>query len=93
MDKQSPQKLAIEKCEQPSSLVRTEKQEKAEVISEYLEKYALIANRALTPQLLSLYVEALADLPLNRIKAGLKEWLQEGDRFPWPSELRQASEL
>ena len=73
--------------------VKTETQERKEVISEYLEKYALIANRALTPQLLALYVEALEDVPLSRIKAGLKDWLENGDKWPWPSDIRTASEL
>ena len=88
-----PRQGEIVRQERPSSLVKTESQEKAEVISEYLEKYALIANRALTPALLALYLEALSDLPLNRLKAGLKEWLETGDKWPWPSEIRTASEL
>jgi len=40
-----------------------------------------------------IYVEALKDLPLSRLRAGLKEWLEEGDHFPWPSEIKEAGEL
>lgn len=93
MDKLSLSNRAIEPQEKPSCLVRADERERKELISEYLEKYALIANRAVTPQLMALYVEALQDVPLRRIEAGLKFWLREGDKWPWPSDLREASEL
>ena len=73
--------------------IKTDEEQKSEVISEYLEKYALIANRTMTPELYGIYVEALRDLPLSRIKAGLKEWLESGDKFPWPANIREAGEL
>lgn len=71
----------------------TPEDQRRELIAGYLEKYALIANRALTPELLALYEESLADVPVNRLRAGLKEYLREGDRWPWPSDIIEASEL
>ena len=63
------------------------------LISDYLEKYATIAGRAVTPQLIDIFVEALSDMPLNRIRQGLERYLKEGDRFPWPSSIRDLGEL
>ena len=63
------------------------------LISDYLEKYATIAGRAVTPQLIEVFVEALADMPYSRIKEGLEKYLKEGDRFPWPSDVRRMGEL
>ena len=62
-------------------------------IADYLEKYATIADRAITPQLIATFAEALADMPLSRIEQGLKRYLREGERFPWPSQIREMGEL
>jgi hypothetical protein len=55
--------------------------------------FAAIANRQTTPLLYSIYEKALKDVPLNRLRIGLAKWLREGDRFPWPSDIREGSEL
>ena len=75
-----------------SSISLASKPEEA-IIAVYLEKYATIADRAITPQLISIFAEALADMPLNRIKQGLERYLKEGERFPWPSQIRELGEL
>lgn len=71
----------------------TPEEERKLVLAEYLYKYAAIANREMTAELLSIFFEALSDVPLNRLKCGLRDYLVNGDRFPWPSEIREASEL
>lgn len=88
-----PLKQAIVLQKKPTSLAKSEDKEREKIISDALEKFALIANRNITPALLDIYVEALSDLPLNRLRAGVKEWLEEGDKFPWPRDIREASEL
>lgn len=71
-----------------SSPQRTEYDEKLDVIVGYVEKYAAIAGRAITPQLLAIYIEALDDLELRQIRKGLAEYLKCGTKFPWPGDLR-----
>lgn len=69
--------------------------EKAELISGYMEQYAAIAGKVLTPQLYGLYISVIAAQPnfdLARIEKGLKSYLETGNRFPWPSELIEAIE-
>jgi hypothetical protein len=78
--------------QQPISLV-TEDLQRKQLISDYLKKYAVVANRNTTPTLFKVYEEALRDIPISRLRAALVEWLETGDRFPWPGDLRQASEL
>jgi hypothetical protein len=63
--------------------------EKAVVITGYVEKFAAIAGRQMTPQLYSIYIEALDDLELPRIRQGLDEYLRKGKGWPWPGELRE----
>ena len=63
------------------------------IIAIYLEKYATIADRAITPQLIAIFAEALSDMPMSRIEQGLKRYLREGERFPWPSQIREMGEL
>jgi len=58
-----------------------------------MKKFGLIANRAITPSLMQLFEDALRDLPASRLRAGLAGWLKNGDRFPWPSDIREAAEL
>ena len=64
-------------------------QQKADVITAYVEKFAAIAGRAVTPQMYAIYVEALSDLEIKRIEKGLKRYLQEGTNWPWPGMLRE----
>lgn len=70
----------------------TEHDVKTDVIATYVEKYAAIAGRAITPQLLTVYVEALDDLELRVIRKGLAEYLRCGTKFPWPGDLRDYCE-
>jgi hypothetical protein len=65
----------------------TEHDLKIEAIANYVEKFATIANRAITPQLLSIYIEALEEFELRRIKKGLARALQGVKSWPWPAEL------
>ena len=72
---------------QPQEL--TPEQQKADLITAYVEKFAAIAGRAVTPQMYAVYVEALEDCQMRRIEKGLKRYLQEGTNWPWPGTLRE----
>ena len=87
MDKQSQSNNKIALREQQSSLVKVDP--KAELITAYIEKFAIIAQRPVTPALYAIYIESLSDLELRKVEKGLKRYLQEGDRFPWPGTLRE----
>ena len=91
MVKQLPSGSGIVKQSNKPSL--TPNKEYAELIGVYLYKYAAIAKRDIDEELIGIYVEALHDLSLSRLKVGLKMWLEEGEHFPWPSEIRRESEL
>lgn len=58
-----------------------------------MAQYALITNRVATSEIMQIYEDALADLSVERLKRGLARWLREGDRWPWPSDIREAAEL
>lgn len=78
----------------PTSLVTVSDQDQRKIlISDYLDKFALIAGRGMTPTLYAIYEEALADIPLSRLQAGLREWMENGVGWPWPGQIREASEL
>ena len=66
---------------------------KQTLLANYISDYATIANRVVTPQLIQIYERALSDLSEARLRIGLDEWLRNGDRFPWPVDIRQAAEL
>lgn len=68
---------------------QTDYDRKVAVVTTYMEKFATIANRALTPQLYAVYVETLEDLDLQRIEKGLDAFLKGGKAWPWPGELRE----
>lgn len=72
-----------------SLVVRTEYDEKLDVITGYLELYASLDGRVLTPQMYTIYVKALEDMELRKIKQGLEEYLRCGKKWPWPGELRE----
>lgn len=91
MNKSLPRGNAIVKQSQTLSLAPDK--ERVALVGEYLYKYAVICNRQVDEEMILIYCEALKDLPLTRLKAGLKEWLESGDKFPWPSEIREAGEL
>jgi hypothetical protein len=64
------------------------------LIGEYLSKYAAIdRNRIVDPELINIFVEALDDIDQKGIERGLKAYLKEGERFPWPVNIRELSEL
>lgn len=59
-----------------------------------MAQYALITNRVATPAIMQIYEDALADMSVERLQRGLKAWLmRDGDRWPWPKDIREAAEL
>jgi hypothetical protein len=50
-------------------------------------------NRPIDEELIAIYADALSDLPVRRLRAGLEKWMKEGDRWPWPSDLAEAAGL
>ena len=68
-------------------------QVRTDLVGEWLEKFGSIAGRAITPQVIAVYVEALADIDDRRLVAGFEECLREVTHFPWPKDIRDASEL
>lgn len=62
---------------------------KADLITGYVEKYAAISGRTVTPTMYAVYVEALEDLDIRRVEKGLRRYLQEGTNWPWPGTLRE----
>ena len=83
---------AIVKQSQPQSL--TPSQQRTALIGEYLYKYAVIdRNRVVDEELIGIFVEALDGLDDKELDRGLKKYLKEGSRFPWPSEIIELSDL
>lgn len=78
--------------QQPTSLA-LDTAKRQEIIGNYISKYSLIANRAPTQSLYMLFEEVLSDMSPERLERGMKNWLRNGDRFPWPSDIREAAEL
>lgn len=73
----------------------TPNQERTALVGAYLLKYAAIANRDMgkSGELVEIFVEALDDLSPKELKRGLEKYLREGNRFPWPNDIREAAEL
>ena len=72
----------------------TPEQERTALVGTYLYKFAAIdRNRPMDEELVTIFVEALDDIPLRRLEDGLKDYLREGKGFPWPSQIRELSEL
>lgn len=69
--------------------VKSEADQKREIVADYMEKFALIGNRVMTPQLHALYFEALGGFELRRIQKGLRKYLEEGTNWPWPGTLAE----
>jgi hypothetical protein len=76
---------------QPQDL--TPEQRRVDLIGLWLEKFAAISGKPMTPQLIAVYVEALSDVEDRRLIAGFEECLKTATHFPWPAEIRDASEL
>ena len=90
MDRQRVSRKQIEAPGNASLQVGlTEEERKLDVITGYLETFGAIAGRVVTEQVMQAYVDGLADIELRRLEKGLKKYLQHGERFPWPGELRQ----
>ena len=75
-----------------SLAVQTEANKKAEVITAYIEKFAALDGRPVTPQLYAIYIEALSGFEMRRLKKGLQRYLEEGTRWPWPGHLSEMIE-
>jgi hypothetical protein len=72
----------------------TPEQERTALVGTYLYKFAAIdRNRAVDEELIAIFVEGLEGLDLKALNRGFKAYLMEGTRFPWPSEIRELSEL
>lgn len=84
---------AIVKQSQEQSL--TPEKQRTALVAGYLYRFAEIAGRDLgsDSDLIKIFVEALKDLDMVELKRGLDRWLRDGDRFPWPSQIRELSEL
>ena len=68
-------------------------QQRVDLVAEWLEKFGAISGKAVTPMVIAVYVEALKDIEDRRLVAGFEECLRTATHFPWPSEIRDASEL
>lgn len=80
--------------EQPSSIVSarptaTDTERKAELIEKYVRMFATIDNRAVTDELLDVYLLALQRFEVRKIEKGLTTYLREGTRWPWPGTLAE----
>jgi hypothetical protein len=65
--------------------------EKAAAIVEYLNQFAAIDRREITDELVDTYIKAICgrkpELTLTQVRKGLVSYMEEGGRWPWPSEL------
>lgn len=92
MGKRLPSGSAIEKQSQPQSL--TPSQQRTALIGEYLYKYAVLdRNRVVDEEIIAIFVEGLSGLDEKELERGLKNYLREGSRFPWPKEIIELSDL
>ena len=64
-----------------------------EEIGKYLLSFCELHRRQLTPALLSLFCEALADLTPNEVQLGFQEVARRVKFFPAPAEIREALEV
>lgn len=88
MGKSSASSIQTVKPEAGSLIVcEPERVQKGMVIEKYLTKYALFENKTVTDELLEAYLEALEHFELRQIEKGMKRYLREGTRWPWPGML------
>ena len=73
--------------------VLTPEQRRLDLVWGWLNKFGAISGKAVTEQVASVYVEALSDIDDRRLVAGFEECLRTATHWPWPSEIRDASEL
>lgn len=68
----------------------------AEIIVGYLQGFAAIDKRELTPELIDLYVKTLCnrkpEFSLRQIEKGLQEYMENGRKWPWPADLIECIE-
>ena len=82
----------IVKQSQPQSL--TPSQQRTALIGTYLYKYAVLdRNRVVDEETIGIFVEGLSDLDEKELERGLKNYLKDGDRFPWPKNIIELSDL
>jgi hypothetical protein len=80
-----------------TSLALSDRQQKAAVITGYMERFAAIDGRKeLSPEIYDLYVETICGyrppFSLRQIEKGLKDYLETGKKFPWPADLLDCME-
>ena len=80
----------IVKRQQTHSLTPSER-----LLEDYLHKFAMIASREMPQdgELHRIFAAALDDMDAKSLERGLKAYLREGTRFPWPAEIRELGEL
>lgn len=83
----------LQEKQQLQPQVLTPEQRRVDLVGEWLEKFGAISGKPITPMLIAVYVEALKDVEDRRLVAGFEECLKTAVHFPWPAEIRDASEL
>lgn len=66
---------------------------RTDLVGAWLEKFGSISGKVITPMLIAVYVDALSDIEDRRLVAGFEECLRTATHWPWPAEIRDASEL
>lgn len=59
------------------------------MIERYLRMFATVESRTVTDELLEVYFIALKGYDLSRIEKGMRRYLKEGTRWPWPGSLAE----
>lgn len=59
------------------------------MIETYLRKYAVFDGKVVTDEMLEGYLDALEHFELRQIEKGLRKYLQQGTRWPWPGTLAE----
>lgn len=70
----------------------TEREQKDQLIGCYIEKFAIIANRTVTQAMYNVYMDALSDIELRKLRKGLDECLRCCTSFPFPGVIREFCE-
>lgn len=81
---------AIERLSSEQSL--TPSQQRTALIGEYLYKFGVISGKVVDEELVAIYVEALEGVEERRLRKGLKAYLAEGTKWPWPGDIAQQCE-
>ena len=64
------------------------------MVVEALDRYALIDRREVTDAMRDLYCEEISRKKFTRrqVEKGLKKYLQQGKKWPWPADLIELME-